>query len=232
MKRHGIRAPRRQHPSALFPESEVARGFVERMHEMVGPRLTYAPVAQVGSGHNAWRIDGPLGRGLLVESDDGPQPGGTFRSRSVFIGHSWSAFPMMVGTLAAHGWDAGLAAEQGEPLPKMSDKRRYKLRDERTAEVAARLDAAAWSFWDPDGMTQTAGAFAVPLLVELLDRFVTAAPPPPLIERNVGYLEAFFSCRSCEWWGRGAALVERLVPGEGKRLVCPACETVLSIPTD
>ena len=87
MRRHGIRKPRRQHPSTLFPESDVARGFVARIHEMVGPRLTYTPVAQVGSGHNAWRIDGPLGRGLLVESDDGAQPGGTFRTRSIFIGH-------------------------------------------------------------------------------------------------------------------------------------------------
>lgn len=232
MKRQGIRAPRRKHPSTLFPESEVAGGFVGRIHEMVGPRLTYTPVAQVGSGHNAWRIDGPLGRGLLVESDDGAQPGGTFRTRSIFIGHSWSTFPMMVGTLAAHGWDAGTAAEQGEPIPKMSDKRRYKLRDERTAEVAARLDAAAWSFWDPDGRTETALAFPVELLVELMNRFVMAAPPPSLIERNEGYLSAFFSCRSCDWWGRGAALVERLVPGEGKQLVCPACETLLSIPTD
>ena len=94
-----------------------------------------------------------------------------------------------------------MAAEQGEAIPKMSDKRRYQLRDERTAEVAARLDAAAWSFWDPDGMTETAGAFPVPLLVELMDRFVMAAPPPPLIERNEGYLGAFFSCRSCDWWG-------------------------------
>ena len=59
MERHGIRAPRRKHPSTLFPESEVATGFVVRIHEMVGPKLTYTPVAHVVSGHNAWRIDGP-----------------------------------------------------------------------------------------------------------------------------------------------------------------------------
>lgn len=232
MRRHGIRKPRRQHPSTLFPESDVARGFVARIHEMVGPRLTYTPVAQVGSGHNAWGVQGSLGRGLLVESDDGAQPGGIFQTRSIFIGHSWSTFPMMVGTLAAHGWDAGTAAEQGEPIPKMSDKRRYKLRNERTAVVAARLDAASWSAWDPSDEREPAGGFPVELLVELMNRFVMASPPPPLIERNEGYLREFFSCRSCEWWGRGAALVERVVPGEGKQLVCPACETVLSTPTD
>ena len=231
-KGHRIRKPRRKHPSALWPESDVANGFVERIREMVGPRLIYAPVAQIGSGHNAWRIEGPLGRGLLLESNDGAQPGGIFRARSVFIGHSWSAFPLMVGTLAAHGWDAGTAAEQGEPIPKMSDKRRYRLRDERTAEVAARLDAAAWSAWDPSDMTEPVGAFPVPLLVELMNRFVMASPPPSLIERNEGYLGAFFSCESCEWWGRGAALVERPTPDDGKQLVCPACDTFLSIPTD
>jgi len=229
---HGIKKPRRKHPSALFPESEVSRGFVARIHEMVGPRLTYRPVAQLGSGHDAWCVVGPLGRGLLVESNDGAQPGGTYRTRSVFIGNSWSAFPLMVGTVAAHGWDAGVAAEQGEPIPKMSDRRRYRLRDERTAEVAARLDAAAWSAWDPSDMTEAAGAYPVELLVELMNTFVMASPPPSSIERSEGFLLAYFSCRSCDWWGRGAALVERLVPGDGTQLLCPACETVLSIPTD
>lgn len=164
---------------------------MERLRKLVGARLTYTPIAQVGSGHNAWRIDGSQGRGLLLESDDGAQPGGTFRTRSVFIGHSWSTYPMMVGTLAAHGWDAGVAAEQGEPIPKMSDKRRYKLRDERTAEVAARRDAAAWAAWDPTDRSEPAGGFPVQLLVELMNRFVMAAPPPSVIERNEGYIQAF-----------------------------------------
>jgi hypothetical protein len=65
-----------------------------------------------------------------------------------------------------------------------------------------------------------------------MNRFVMASPPPPPIERNEGYLHAYFSCRACDWWGRGAALVERLATNGERQLVCPACETLLSIPTD
>ena len=62
----------------------------------------------------------------------------------------------------------------------------------------------------------------------------TSAQSEPLIEGWRIALLGVVMVRPgrCEWWGRGAALVERLVPGEGKQLVCPACDTVLSIPTD
>lgn len=232
MTKQRITRPRRQHPGTMFAESDVAESFRQRIHEMVGPKLEYVPVAQFGSGHNAWLVHGPRGRGLLAEAEDGPQPHGIFRTRAVFVGHAWSTFPVQVGTLAMHGWDPGLAAEQGEPIPKMSDRRRYKLRDERSAEVAVRLDAQAWTNWDPDGSPDGVGDFPKDVLVTLLNRHVMAASPPPAIERNDRYMAAYYSCYYCEWWGRGSALVELRLDGGGVRLMCPKCETLLSTPTD
>jgi hypothetical protein len=156
-----------------------------------------------------------VGRGLLVESNDGAQPGGTFRDRSLCIGNAWSVFPMLVGTVAAHGWDAGLAAEQGEPIPKMSDKRRYKLRDEQTAEVEARLATVAWSAWDPSDQAERPGGHPVELLEELLDR----SSWPLRRHRSSSVTRATCPARSRVGNATGGGAephwVERLVPASG-----------------
>ena len=85
--------PRRLYPSSLEPDSAAGQRFWEHILEVVGPRLEYVEIARFGPGHNAWVVDGPRGRGLLAEAEDGPQPGGVFRTRVVFIGHSWSVWP-------------------------------------------------------------------------------------------------------------------------------------------
>jgi hypothetical protein len=113
----------------------------------------------------------------------------------------------------------------------MSDRRRYRLRDERTAEVAALLDGASWKDWDPNDR-EDSGGFPFEKLAALLMTHVLRSPPPPVVKRNHGYLLAEFSCPACGWWGRGADLIEREADIGARLLACPNCDTALSAPDD
>lgn len=129
--------PRRKHTSLPGFASTEAQAMIANIAKVIG-RFGYRAVERVGTVV-VFRLDGPTGSGLLAESWsqlDG-RPGVNVATFSAWVrGAGTDRAWILDGRF--HSWDPGTAAlATGDRTLLDGPKRRmYRVRDERTAEVA------------------------------------------------------------------------------------------------
>lgn len=220
-----LRAPRRLNPIAFAGDSSHVEQFWSHVHRVVGPRLIYTPIYQLGKRQHGWHIGGPEGSGLLLESDDKPQPRALLRTRSLFIGRSWGGQAIDDGRRILHLWDAKLAVAQGAVVPALSRRQLYRYRDERTRQLAETRDSLVWPVVADDGHAVLSG-FDTSIVSRILTVHVIHGPLPNFVSLTDGFLREHFKCHHCDWVGLGSAIAATAIPTD-PRMHCPACDAVL-----
>jgi len=133
-----IGRPRRKHPLIRVHDSAEARAMVGAIFRIIGG-LAYQSVGRLGDV-TVFRVDGPSGSGLMADSSEQVEgkPGVYRTTVSAWVrpagdGAGW----ILDGRF--HSWDPGTAARaSGDRSLLDGPKRRmYRIRDERTAEVAS-----------------------------------------------------------------------------------------------
>jgi hypothetical protein len=168
---------RRKHPLIRLHDSAEAQAMVGAIFRIIGG-LAYQPVGRLGDV-TVFRVDGPSGSGLMADATEPvEEETGVYRTtvsawvRPAGDGAGW----ILDGRF--HSWDPGTAALATGDRSLLDGPRRrmYRVRDERTAEVARADDLAIGDLpphgvpammagLSPDEVRVLAAAFAPELLV-------------------------------------------------------------------
>ena len=201
--------PTRKHPGFnSLVDSEAGREFCRRIEEFLGAPLDWTPLERTRDNRHIFLLIGAARRGLLVEAQEvqGTEEG-SFVHETGFL-YQPDAAGFWLGTCTAHRWDPWLAAQQSgnRILVEGPRARLYKARDEKNAEMGARLDQTQFDLVPPDKLPSTLCDVPCDHLLRLHAEFAGG----PDQSDGVATTTWWFKCGACD---AIAATVTFLPPG-------------------